>query len=178
MVTFTNLQHFALLDVYSTKNYLSMRTYFIFCLVSVFILLMSCTSNDSSNQNDTSKTEAPSKVKTLHKEVMRVHDEAMAKMDFIYQLKKKTKGFIDSLQQDSITHAETLKSARKNIELLDIADESMMAWMRSYRQPKDKSEAEATEYLQQEQEKIEGVSKLMKDNIAAAEAFLKEQMKQ
>ena len=154
-----------------------MRTYFTFFLFSFFMLLVSCNNNDSKNQNDTAKTEVPSKVKTLHKEVMRVHDEAMAKMDLIYQLKKKTKGMVDSLQQDSVTHAETLKAARENIKLLDIADGSMMAWMRSYRQPKNKSEAEAMEYLQQEQEKIEGVSKLMNDNIAAAEAFLKEQMK-
>ncbi|MFK7905144.1 MAG: hypothetical protein AB8B69_08465, partial [Chitinophagales bacterium] len=92
-----------------------------------------------------------------------------------YRLKKRVKHLTDSLLQDSTTHSEKLAVAKKNIELLEEADESMMSWMRTYRKPKGKSEAEAMEYLEAEQVKIDAVSKLMNDNIATAEAFLKEQ---
>lgn len=146
----------------------------IISLLSILtIFLFSCNGEPTKNQSSESNNTPPSKVKVMEKSVMKVHDDAMARMDLIYRLKKQVKQLTDSLLQDSTTHSEKLAVAKKNIELLEIADESMMSWMRTYRKPKGKSEAEAIEYLEAEQVKIDAVSKLMNDNIAAAEAFLK-----
>ncbi len=149
---------------------------FIISLFSILtIFLFSCNGEPTKNQPSESNNTPPSKVKVMEKSVMKVHDDAMARMDLIYRLKKQVKQLTDSLLQDSTTHSEKLAVAKKNIELLEVADESMMSWMRTYRKPKDKSETEAMEYLEAEKVKIEAVSKLMNDNIAAAETFLKEQ---
>ena len=153
------------------KIYL-MKPYLILVITGLFVfMLASC--NDTPSKTS---TEPVSKVKSMQKSVMKVHDEAMAKMDLIYRLRKQVKGIADSLHQDSTTHSKTLKTAYKNIEALELADESMMAWMRSYKAPKGKSESEAMEYLKSEQVKIDEVSKLMNDNIERAERFIEAQI--
>ncbi|WP_163340685.1 hypothetical protein [Desulfopila sp. IMCC35008] len=101
----------------------------------------------------------------LADEVMAIHDEAMAKMTHMHELKLK----LQDLQEkqgpsDQITTA---------IEDLQNAHKGMMQWMRAYKAPKTPQELEAAEtYLLQEKEKIKKVSEAINSSIAGSEKIL------
>ncbi len=147
-----------------------MKQFFVLLLTGLIVFTFAC--NDTPSKTS---TEPALDTKAMEKSVMKIHDEAMAKMDVIYKLKKQVKGIADSLQQDSIANSETLTAAYKNIEALELADESMMSWMRNYQIPKTKDTPEVMKYLEDEKEKIQEVSQLMNMNIAEAEGFVKMQ---
>lgn len=147
-----------------------MKQFLILLLSIFFVFAIAC--NDTPSQT---ATKPVSGTKALEKSVMKIHDDAMARMDEIYQLKKQVKGIADSLQQDSVANSETLTAAYKNIKALEVADESMMDWMRNYQVPKTKDTPDVMKYLEDEMEKIEEVSQLMDIRIEEAEAFVKTQ---
>lgn len=89
--------------------------------------------------------------KVIVKEVMEVHDITMAFMDKIH---------------NSIMELEELKSNQDSIipnvdsaiQLLEIADDNMMNWMRNYREPKDTIDYnEAKQYLLEQKVAIQEV---------------------
>ena len=89
--------------------------------------------------------------KVIVKEVMEVHDVTMAFMDKIH---------------NSIMELEELKSNQDSIipnvdsaiQLLEIADDNMMNWMRNYREPKDTIDYnEAKQYLLEQKVAIQEV---------------------
>ncbi|MEZ4884126.1 MAG: hypothetical protein R3E32_05240 [Chitinophagales bacterium] len=138
-------------------------------LFSSFVFLFGC-------NGDAAKTpsEPISQVKELQKEVMKIHDEAMAKMDLIYRLKKQVSSLADSLMKNDPSLTPKAKIGfNEYIISLEAADESMMNWMRNYKAPKDKSEEEAMAYLQDQMQKIEKVKKEMNEAITGAEEFVK-----
>lgn len=151
-----------------------MKHYFILLSVLILSIVIGCNSGDTSKA--TTESESTLDTKSMEKTVMKIHDEAMAKMDVIYQLKKQVKGIADSLQEDTIANSEILTTAYQNIEALEAADEGMMSWMRNYQIPKTKDTPDVMKYLEDEKEKIEGVSKAMNESISAAEEFLKAQI--
>ena len=96
---------------------------------------------------------------TLYDEVMEVHDEAMAKMDAIYQLKRDLKSKADSISDDGKLRIENA------IRQLDSADEGMRTWMHDFNPVKDGMGDEAYyNYLESELEKI----KKVREDIANA----------
>lgn len=155
-----------------------MRTYLILCFLSICIFFSSCNGESTSSNTTPSKTktETPSNLETpkgLHKEVMRIHDEAMAKMDLIYQMKKQIKEARKNVGR--LENPEQAKGTIKTLlDGLDFADEGMMYWMRNYRQPKKQTDKEKMVYLQWEKAKIEVVGRIMNEEIKKAERFLEE----
>ncbi len=156
-----------------------MRTYLILCFLSVCIFFSSCngeSTNTNSSNATSSETEIPSNIHTpkgLHKEVMRIHDEAMAKMDLIYKTKKQIKAVLKNV--DTTENPEQTKDRiKEHLDGLDMADEAMMDWMRKYRQPKGQTDEEMMDYLQSEKVKIEKVGKTMDEEIEKGEKFLEE----
>jgi hypothetical protein len=91
----------------------------------------------------------------LNAEVMKIHDEAMMKMNDIYTLKLA----LNSKLADSVKLDSAKKDAIKNsISRLDSASEGMMVWMRAFSPQPDSLGAErAREYLETEMEKVKQV---------------------
>lgn len=107
----------------------------------------------------------------LQDRVMAVHDEAMAKMDAIYQTKKALQEQQAALDS---TKVELHEEIQARVADLAAADEAMMSWMRNYKAPADPSTPEAQEYLQEEMVKIEAVREQMLTAIEASNQLLEE----
>lgn len=101
----------------------------------------------------------------LADEVMAIHDEAMAKMTHMHELKLQLK----DLQEKQGASKEITAA----IEDLQSAHKGMMQWMRGYKAPKTEQElANAEAYLLQEKEKIKDVSEAINSSIAVSEKIL------
>ena len=108
----------------------------------------------------------------LDKEVMVVHDEAMAKLGQIKSAKKKLRTFLaqDSLIQDSMKNV-----VLNHVQALQEADNAMMDWMANYRKPAEEvSATEAAKYLRAEKEKISEVRELMFNSLKEGEQLLRD----
>lgn len=103
----------------------------------------------------------------LADEVMAIHDEAMAKMTHMHELKLK----LQDLQEKQGTSNEITTA----IEDLQNAHKGMMQWMRAYKAPKTPQElATAEPYLLQEKERIQKVSEAINSSIAKSEELLRQ----
>lgn len=109
------------------------------------------------------------KVEKLKTEVMTIHDEVMPKMGRLMNLKKQLKDKIARL--DSI--GDNTEELVQLIHNLEGADEAMMEWMRSYKEPTpEMSEEEALKYLQDRMESIRKVKQKINSSKVAAETVL------
>lgn len=97
----------------------------------------------------------------LYDEVMKVHDEAMEKMDEIYRLKQRLKTKMDSTTADGKAAIQAVYNK------LDSADKGMMEWMHAF-QP-DSLEGEAyREYMESELERVKKVREDIQDALQRA----------
>lgn len=122
---------------------------FLITVLSSFIIFGSC-GNQVIDEN-----------RLLAVEVMAVHDEAMAKMGYMHELKLGLKEKGKDLSKGEVAAA---------IDSLQKAHKAMMEWMRSYKPPKTDAEFEsARNYLLEEKEKITEVGRLINESIEQAE---------
>lgn len=117
-------------------------------------------------------TEAGQKTE-LENHVMAVHDSAMADMGTIIKLRRNLQSLADTLATRQ-TDSTTIKLLQQNISGLELADESMMNWMRNYKAPDTLQHEQAMTYLQQELQKIEKVKTTMDSTIKAARDIYKQ----
>jgi hypothetical protein len=111
----------------------------------------------------------PSSATLLDAEVMRVHDEAMAKSALVLQLKKAINLQIDSTS-DSIK-----KNKLQNISAqLYKADRLMLDWMHQYQAPNLESDT-AMLYLKIQLDKINEVHSITFESIKRATDFIQQQ---
>lgn len=101
----------------------------------------------------------------LAEEVMAIHDEAMAKMTLIHELK---------LQLEERAQVNSNEQIELGITALQQAHQGMMAWMRAYRPPgKEEQDKEQTrQYLLEEKEKIVRVQVAIETAIDRAQHLL------
>ncbi|MFB6305829.1 MAG: hypothetical protein ABEH43_02370, partial [Flavobacteriales bacterium] len=99
-----------------------------------------------------------SKIEKLHKEVMKVHDEAMEEMSTIQKLKKK-------LDEKEVNKKEKdfVKEHKKS---LNEAHEAMMKWMREFDMPRDS--ANITKYLKKEKKRVKDMRDKVEESISEA----------
>ncbi len=103
----------------------------------------------------------------LADEVMAIHDEAMAKMTHMHELKLQ----LQDLQEKHGTSGERTVA----IENLKSAHKGMMQWMRAYKAPKTEQKLQTAEtYLLQEKEKIREVIEAINTSIAESEKILRQ----
>jgi hypothetical protein len=126
----------------------------IFCLLSIFTL-----------SNYSCKTEVTQR--DDYKEVMKVHDEAMAKMGEMIELKNQIKSLKSTLL-DTTGYGE----ADQLIRALESADEGMMVWMSEFRIPENAESAELDLYFKSEQKKVDIVSTDINTAIKKATEYL------
>jgi hypothetical protein len=104
------------------------------------------------------------KIEEIYKEVMVIHDEVMPEISTIHKLKKK----IRKIDDKSSVSLELIKK-------LDDADESMMSWMAEFGKFRSMNKAKDEEkitYLKNEKEKINEISKMMKQAISEGMTYL------
>ena len=139
----------------------------IFPILSLLLILSSCTNTDQKPATDSSTT-APPKIDEAYKSVMAVHDEVMPEMGTIHRLRKQMG---EKMSNENST-PEDKDLATKMVDRLDAADEGMMSWMAEFKMPKEGTEEAKLEYLKDQQLKVDKVSKDMFSAIADAKKLL------
>ena len=114
-------------------------------IIALVAVVFSC----SSPQKKTEEAQEP----TLKEKVMMVHDEVMPKMGELRKTQKELLVLVDSSAADSVVAAKYQELARE----IEVANESMMNWMRNFEPDFAGTPEEVEEYLQGELEKIETV---------------------
>jgi len=105
------------------------------------------------------------KNRALAEEVMAVHDEAMAKMTQMHELRLQLEGRANGGDPEPEIAAA--------IEALQQAHRQMMTWMRDYRPPQtDEALQQAGDYLLDQRQKIQLVSDAIATSIDRAERLL------
>ncbi len=129
-----------------------------FYLLATFFLI-ACSGVDAPPKSTWSEEQISEK-KQLVNDLMAVHDSTMEYMDEIHLSIEE----LNSFKLRSNADSSILDSA---IGLLEVADESMMQWMRTYREPKDTVDfAEARKYLLGQKMAIEQVEKQTDEAIS------------
>lgn len=101
--------------------------------------------------------------RVLFDQVMDIHDEAMAKMGNLYDLKKKLQ---DQIANTPGMVVEEKKKLEKRISNLDSVGQLMMDWMHRFQPLPDSVDQErAREYYESELEKIRKVKEAMLEAI-------------
>lgn len=111
-------------------------------------------------------TQVPSKVEQLDSEVMKLHDEAMAKSSMVLLLKKTINHKIDSIT--NITSKDSLQIISSKLYK---ADRMMLDWMHQYNTPNFNSDT-AEKYLNTQLIKIRAVHEITFESIKEAKAIL------
>jgi hypothetical protein len=106
----------------------------------------------------------------LYEEVMKVHNEAMAKMDAVYRLREDLK---KKASETPGLSAEKKKEMEDMVLKLDSANESMMTWMHEFKPEPDSiaGEEKVREYLETEMEKVKKVREDILEAIDRAKAL-------
>jgi len=133
-------------------------------IFGTFLILMiaaSCGEKSGHDHNHHAHEKDLGENEQLYRDVMRIHDEAMAKMDDI-EMKKKS---LTEQISNNADMPESEKQARQAMILkLDSAGEGMMDWMRKFDPPTDSSDVVLKTYLEKEMERVTTV----RDNILSA----------
>lgn len=103
-------------------------------------------------------------------EVMAIHDEVMPKMGTIMKLKGKLQAKAESLNADSLsTEAQEFLAA---VQELEVANESMMVWMRAFSEPEEETpHEEVLKFYASELDKVMAVREKMLTSIEKAEGM-------
>lgn len=131
-------------------------------------VLSGCGSKSTENQSDSSKSNQA----TLYDEVIDIHDVAMPKLGTISSLKVKIEERIGKMEASNESD-EALAPFRRQMDILDQADEDMMGWMRQFEANYEGwDEARIEKYLKEQKEMIATVNSQIDEAIASANALL------
>lgn len=137
-------------------------------LLFIIISLLPFACREKSNEKDQGHDAiAPDEVEesanqALYNEVMKVHDDAMLKLNDIQRKRKSLKDLIASKPAPA---KEKRKLIEERLARLDSAEEGMMRWMRKFNPlPDSTGEEKAREYLETEMENV----KKVRENILQA----------
>jgi len=103
-----------------------------FALLLMTFVFQAC-SSDPSHTNSQNSTPVANQADSLFKDVMNIHDEAMAKMGTLHQLKKE----LEAMKSTSSVPHDTIDSLIMKIER---ADEGMFDWMGNFKDPRTASD--------------------------------------
>ena len=132
-----------------------MKTNLLKLLFALLVIGSGCGKKSEDQANHHSEVTETGGNEAMYQEVMKVHDEAMKKMNDIYTLKQS----LNSKLADSLKIDEGKKTEIKaTIGKLDSASEDMMVWMRTFSPiPDSLGQEKAREYLETEMEKVKRV---------------------
>lgn len=122
-------------------------------LIPIVLLVISCSDEDKALQQ------------ARFNEIMVIHDEVMPYMSTIHSLQKQIKESAKLVATTDSTGNEKAAFAALSSNL-DLANESMMNWMRNFSKPSDdKAHLEIMDYYAKELAKISRVKQQMLDAI-------------
>lgn len=134
--------------------------------IPVFALISCGKSGHDHHDHATSEAAEEDSMGVLFDEVMKVHDEAMLKMDEIVKLQRELKDKIASAPE---LVEEKKKEIEDKISQLDSARRGMMDWMHEFHPETDSLDEQAyREYMESEMEKVKKVREDIFDAIARA----------
>jgi hypothetical protein len=141
----------------------------ILIFLQISILLVSCKTNESDTQADTSEENMQA---VLYQEVISGHDEVMPKLQDISSLMERLEAKIGEMEQNS-GGEEELNQLRNQMQMLGDADESMMQWMRNFETKYEGwEEDKIIKYLEEEKQKITNVAVEVNTAIEGARELL------
>lgn len=126
-------------------------------LIVVMIFLASC----SNTKKDT--------VASLKEEVMALHDEVMPKMGELHKTQKRLLSLADSTE---VSDSVAAKEYRKLANAIELANESMMDWMRNFEPNYVGDEKEVATYLETKKKSIAEVKGRMLESLEAGKKVL------
>ena len=145
-------------------------------VLAVLLLILSVFAISSCNENSSEKKEATETlgaVEEKRNKVMAIHDEIMPHVGTLMNLKKQLREKAAAMDSTQDIDKEQLVSIHVSIEQLEVADEAMMQWMRTYKDPADSvSKEEAMEYLELKEQEILEVKEKIQESEAAAKTLL------
>jgi hypothetical protein len=140
--------------------------FFLIALVPVFALVSCGRSGHDHHDHGMSEAAEEDSTGLLYEEVMKIHDEAMLKMDEIVKLQRELK---DKIASAPDLVEEKKKKIEDKISKLDSARRGMMDWMHEFHPETDSLDEQAyREYMELEMEKVKKVKEDIFDAIARA----------
>jgi hypothetical protein len=138
----------------------------IIVLLPVFALISCGKSGHDHHDHGASEAAEEDSTGLLYEEVMKIHDEAMLKMDEIVKLQRELK---DKIASAPDLVEEKRKEIEDKISKLDSARRGMMDWMHEFHPETDSLDEQAyREYMESEIEKVKKVKEDIFDAIARA----------
>jgi hypothetical protein len=130
------------------------------CLLLLSFLMVACGSSDNSAQ--------------LEAQVMSIHDEVMPKTAQINQLSQQIRKEVERMQSDPEADDVRLATFQATLQDLEVAEQSMMNWMRNYskqylKEKEHMTDEERTIYLEDELSRVKEVKQSMIQSITQAE---------
>jgi len=115
----------------------------------------------------------PSETMQLFQSTMDIHNEAMAKMEDMYNLKMELKTKIDSIKLSPDSINTSVGDFHDIIDHLEQADEAMMVWMPQFEiKYKDEDNEENQNYYKDQKAKITKINEDIDQAIAQAKSIL------
>ncbi|RED99432.1 hypothetical protein [Marinoscillum furvescens] len=133
-------------------------------LTVMIVALMAAACSPKKQQTE---EKPPADLKT---QVMAVHDEVMPKMGELRTTQKELLAMADSSATDSVMAAKYQELATQ----IELANESMMDWMRKFNPNFEGSEEEVKAYLQDQLKGIKKVSDDMNNSLKAGREALED----
>lgn len=132
--------------------------YFAFLIVTA--LLIACGGQTAHHDHSEMAVEDTTNTnKILYNQVMDIHDEAMPKMETLYNLKKDLQEKIATTPNMA---AEESAKIQKRITDLDSVGKMMNEWMHGFEMPEDTTDSEQTRaYLESQLEEVKRVREAM-----------------
>lgn len=138
-------------------------------VVLMLLILSGCNQKASAEKEHKSVNE----VEEMRIHVLDIHDEIMPRIGTLMQLKRELKEKTAQLDTTIVIQQEQKEALLAAIKQLEAADEAMMQWMRTYKDPADSvSEKKALQYLKLKEQEIFEVKEKMQNSEAAAKTLL------
>ncbi|MBK8504444.1 MAG: hypothetical protein IPL46_20900 [Saprospiraceae bacterium] len=132
-----------------------------------FLSLVACQSNEAgSSQN------VPKDLRSLHQEVLAIHDEVMPKMSLLTGLQALLGDKLKELRSIQPVEVEKLKEANQVLGQLNRSESAMWDWMDGFSKFDSIPAEEKEVFLLNEKASAEDMKTLMLNSIKAAEEFI------
>jgi hypothetical protein len=134
-----------------------------------FLVLIGCQSNESGDHQN-----VPKDLRSLHQEVLAIHDEVMPKMSLLTGLQAQMGDKLKELRASQPTDMQKLKEANQVLGQLNRSESAMWDWMDGFSKfdsiPADEKEV----FLLNEKASAEDMKTLMLNSIKTAQEFMVE----
>ena len=132
-------QHLKLSEIFFLKNIATgsliltvMKSLFLFLPVIV-VFLSSCREKSPGESSASNQPRAASTEDSLFHEVLKGHDEGMAKISRIRKYSSRLNAVIDSIKTNSIGNKSELSTLQRVKDSLDAANAAMFTWMDGFK---------------------------------------------